>query len=635
MTKKNLIISLRRYFSRSSPWLTGAAATVLSLGMWHFGIWEPLERLGYKMLFKIREKVVLSHSQWDERIVVIGIDEKSLEKYGQFPWQRDRYIPLLKVLQKSRPAAIGFDITFVDRSPKDAEFAEAIAENGKVVLARGWDDRGNPLVPVSALSEVASNQGQISRQVDADGITRKAPIWINSPTFSIPSLGLAMIEVENLNRPKNPIALPKPIADKHIQNVWLNWPATVNLSPNQGLKNSPKIYSFVDVAEGKIPSNSFTEKFVLVGFTAVGLADPLRTPYNSEPPTSAVYFHVAVIDNVLNQRWLQTLPEAEEIYLIIVLGISTSWLLFSRDFKGRIALTFLLPLTWLVIATVAFSFYQLWIPIASPIGTIFLAAIGLQLREQYEKQQLMSLFAKHVAPETAELIWQRKAEIIEDGKLQAQELTATVLFMDIRGFTTISENLKPRELLSWLNQYLEAMTNCIMDHGGVIDKYIGDAIMAVFGVPFPRSNQEQIRQDALNAIAASLAMHKRLRDLNKRLKSQGKPIIQFGIGIHTGVLIAGSVGGSRRLNYSVVGDTVNVASRLESMNKELTADKPFKILVTDETFNYVSDLYRGEQVKTIQLRGRQQETMIYTILGKKQFRIERGKGRFLLRNAKN
>ena len=155
-----------------------------------------------------------------------------------------------------------------------------------------------------------------------------------------------------------------------------------------------------------------------------------------------------------------------------------------------------------------------------------------------------------------------------------------------------------------------------MDHGGVVDKYMGDAIMAVFGVPLASTDQKEIRQDALNAIAASITMHKRLRQLNKRLKSQGKPVIEFGIGIHTGMLIAGSVGGTRRLNYSVVGDTVNVASRLESMNKELTADKPFKILLTDETFNYVSDRYRGEQVKTIQLRGRQQETMIYTILGK-------------------
>jgi CHASE2 domain-containing sensor protein/class 3 adenylate cyclase len=618
MLSKQLICELRRYFCHSSPWITGAATTILTLGMWHLNIWQPLERVGYKLLFQIRETGVLPQQEWDRRIVVIAIDEKSLQKYGQFPWQRDRYIPLLNALQKSRPAAIGFDIKFVDRSDKDAEFAQAIEQSGNVVLARAWDDLGNPLVPVAKLSEAASNQGHISRQVDGDGITRKVPIWINSEEFSLPSLGLAMIEVSNLNQTKKPIFLPQPRTYQTFQNIWLNWPGTVVYSLNNSQQSSPMTYSFVDVAEGKIPSEKFTDKFVLIGFTAIGLTDPLRTPYNTEPPTSGVYLHAAVIDNLLNKRWLQILPDIQEFGLLIFLAFAASCLFFGSDLKTRIILIFILPIAWLAIATLVFVVYQWWIPIAAPIGTMLMAAVGLQLREQYEKQQLMNLFAKHVSPETAELIWQRKEEIIEDGKLQAQELIATVLFMDIRGFTTISENLKPRELLSWLNQYLDVMTNCIMDHGGVVDKYIGDAIMAVFGVPFPNTKPEGIRQDALNAIAASIAMHKRLRQLNKRLKSQGKPVIEFGIGIHTGMLIAGSVGGTRRLNYSVVGDTVNVASRLESMNKELTANKPFKILLTDETFSYVSDRYRGEQVKTIQLRGRQQETMIYTILGKKK-----------------
>lgn len=617
MVAKSLILRLRRYFFSRSPWLTGAAVALLSVGMLQIGIWEPLERVGYNVLFKIRGTGILPHPNWDGRIVVIAIDEKSLGKYGQFPWQRDRYVPLLKVLEKSNTAGIGFDIKFVDRSSKDALFADAIAQNGKVVLARAWDDEGKPLIPVPELSEAASNQGHISRQVDADGITRKASIWINGPKDSIAGLGMAMIEVYNLNNPKNTVSLPQSIKNQTLQNVWLNWPGKVKFSSTDLQQTSPVTYSFIDVAEGRIDSKNFAGKFVLIGFTATALADPLRTPYNIEPPTSGVYFHAAVIDNLLNERLLERFPKNAEIWLLLLLGIGTSWLLFKRDLRERIAIAIFLPVAWLVIAFLAFSLDQSWMPMASPIGTILLAAVGLQLREQYEKQQLMSLFAKHVAPETAELIWERKEEIIEDGKLQAQELTATVLFMDIRGFTTISEQLKPREILSWLNQYLDAMSDCIMDHGGVVDKYIGDAIMAVFGVPLARTEQEEIRQDALNAIAASLAMHKRLKHLNKRLKMQGKPQIQFGIGIHTGLLIAGSVGGSRRLNYSVVGDTVNVASRLESMNKELTADKPYKILLTDETFNYVSDLYIGEQVKTIQLRGRQQETMIYTILGTK------------------
>ncbi|HEY9853618.1 MAG TPA: adenylate/guanylate cyclase domain-containing protein [Leptolyngbyaceae cyanobacterium] len=617
MAAKSLIWPLKRYFWDRSPWVTGTVATLFSLGMWYLGGWEPLERVGYNALFKIREFGLLPQQDWDRRIAVIAIDEASLNKYGQFPWQRDLYIPFLEVLTKSNPAAIGFDIKFVDPSPEDAEFAKAIEENGTVVLPRAWDDKGNALVPVPQLSEVATNQGQISRQVDRDGITRKAPIWVNGPADSIGGLGLAMIEVYNLYHPNNPVNLPQPIKTEPLQNVWINWPGKVKVSSTDPQQTSPKTYSFVAVAEGKINPNDLAGKFILVGFTATALQDPLQTPYNIEPPTSGVYFHAAVIDNLLNQRLLQKLPIGGEIGIIILLGSTATWLLFKRDLQGRIAIILLLPIAWLAIAVGAFTFYQWWIPIAAPIGTIMLAGVGVQLREQYEKQQLMSLFEKHVAPETASLIWERKEEIIEDGKLQAQELIATVLFMDIRSFTTISEQLQPRHLLGWLNQYLDTMTNCIMDHGGVVDKYIGDAIMAVFGVPFPRTKPEEIQQDAMNAIAASLAMHERLKQLNQRLKAAGKPEIQFGIGIHTGLLIAGSVGGSRRLNYSVLGDTVNIAARLEAMNKELTADKPYKILLTNETFDYVSDRYHGQQVTTIQLRGRKQDTMIYTIVGKK------------------
>lgn len=402
-----------------------------------------------------------------------------------------------------------------------------------------------------------------------------------------------------------------------MQSIWLNWPGEVKNSASNRQHIFPRTYSFVDVVEGRFKSRAFANKIVLVGFTAKGLEDELRSPLNLDPPISGVYFHAAVIDNLLNNRPLQRLPDSSTMLLLLLLGAITNGILLHLDLRGRLIVTFILPLAYLVVAAIAFSFYQWWLPIAAPIGTILLTGVCVQLREQSEKQQLMRLFQKHVAPETANLIWERKEEIIQDGELEAQEMVATVLFMDIRGFTTISEKLPPRELLSWLNQYLDVMSNCIMNHGGVIDKYIGDAIMAVFGIPQARTTPEEIKQDAINAIAASIAMHGKLKELNQQLQEEGKPEIQFGIGIHTGTLVAGSIGGSRRLNYSVLGDTVNITARLEAMNKELTTDKYYKILLTSETFDYVSDRYAAEQVTTIQLRGRQQETIVYTILGER------------------
>jgi class 3 adenylate cyclase len=142
--------------------------------------------------------------------------------------------------------------------------------------------------------------------------------------------------------------------------------------------------------------------------------------------------------------------------------------------------------------------------------------------------------------------------------------------------------------------------------------------MAVFGIPFVHTDPEAIKQDAHRAIAAAIAMQKRLKRLNKQLQAEGKPTIEIGIGIHTGLVVAGSVGGKRRLNYSVLGDTVNVAARLEPMNKEVKGDNPYKLIVSGKTFAHVGDRYEAYQVGTTQLRGREQQTTIYCILGKKK-----------------
>jgi class 3 adenylate cyclase len=394
------------------------------------------------------------------------------------------------------------------------------------------------------------------------------------------------------------------------QKIWLNWPGKTENVPT---------YAFADVVDGKIPPQDLTDKLILLGLVADGW-DPVSSPLDAT--TAGVYSHLALIDNLLNDRYLRRPPNWLVLLALLAIGPTTSWLLGDRNLRSRLAIAFGLPAGWFILAALLFGFSYWWLPVAAPIGTAFLGAIALQLREQYEKQQLMSLFEKHVAPETARMIWERKGEIFRDGELEPQFVIATVLFMDIRSFTSISETMTPRELLGWLNDYLEAMTDCIMDRGGAIDKYIGDAIMACFGVPLPRSKKSDVKEDAINAVAACIDMHRRLEQLNQKLKDQGKALIRFGIGLHTGPLLAGSVGGHRRVNYSVIGDTVNTASRLESMNKQLTADRDYQILVTEETFALVSDRYLGQQVDAIQLRGQTKKTVIYNILGEKSQEIK-------------
>ncbi len=577
--------------NREYVWVSLAASSI-SVALWLAGAWEPLEQFGYRSLFTSRPPI-----RWDQRISVIAIDQTSLQKYG-FPLPRDRYAQLLQALKNSPPAAIGFDILFLAPNPKDQEFAAAIAQSGQVVLASPGDGKQ----PLEILKKAAANTGQVIHDKDSDGISREATLLVNQE----PALALSMIQTAK-------ISLPIPIANLPLhsgsstpalqrQNLWINWPGKMQSVPT---------YRFADIVAGKFPVEAFRDKLVLVGFLAPGL-DELKSPFQQ---IGGLYLHAALIDNLLNNRFLERPSSLISVLLLVAIALLTSSFHLKQGIKGRLILALLLPLGWFAIALGAFTWAGWWLPIAAPIGTMLLVGSGFLLIEQYEKQQLMRLFAKQVAPEMAELMWARKTEIFQNGELPPQELVATVLFMDIRSFTTISEGMRPRDLLIWLNEYFEEMAACIMDHGGVIDKYIGDAIMAVFGIPFPHTKPEDIKQDVANAIAACLAIHERLKPLNERLKTENKPQIRIGTGMHTGPLVAGSLGGSRRANYSVIGDTVNVAARLEPMNKQFGENNPYNLLCSGDTYEYVRDRYRGLQVGEIQLRGKQTPTLIYSILG--------------------
>ena len=602
------VYNLRNELGSNRPWLIGAIAAFVALGLGSLGMWRPLERVGHNLLLQLRPQ-----PGWDERIVVIGIDDSSLAKYGQFQsWSREKHIQLLEALETANPAVVGFDILFVDNSPQDEKLAEAIDNLGTVVLARTWDrqDLAAPLEPVEILAEVAANQGHILHQPDPDGVTRQVAIWVNGEEFSLPNLGLGVVEVYNayleiLEQPLAVEELPSPNPEQLLQKEWINWPGSTKAVPT---------YSFVDVVEGKVDPKKLEDKLILVGFTATDIDDPLRTPFNLAPPTAGVYLHGAVIDNLLNDRFLWRLPSYANILFVLVIGPLASWLLFNKRLIHRLTIVLMLIVLWFALVLTVLSLSRLWLPLVAPVGTVVLTSAGVQLREQLEKQQLMDLFATYVAPETANLIWQQKDEFFQDGKLLVQELEATVLFMDIRGFTSVSEKMSPSQLFHWLNRYLDTMTDCIMEHGGVVDKYIGDAIMAVFGIPVKRTSTTAISQDAHNAIAASFAMYQRLEELNEELIAHNFPTIQVGIGIHSGPLTAGSLGSKRRLNYSVVGDTVNVASRLESMNKQVINPSPYKILVSCKTYSYICDRYQGQPVAEIKLKGREQTTKIYNVV---------------------
>ena len=603
--------SLQRPILENNLLLPGVLSALLSIGLWQLGAWTTLELLGFNVLFSARNS--LTHPRWDARVAVIGIDDATLREYGEFPLSRDRYAQLLETLEASPPATIGFDILFVEPSIYDSTLAEAMAINGQVVLAIAPGLQKQTLRPVPVLDHVTS-KGHIVSNADLDGVTRQIFLYIDQ----VPSLSIKLLEGYNHNlqqtftKDKNNsrnslIPIPSSQLPINKQPIWINWVAPTHQIPT---------YSFADILQKKIDTAKLKDKILLVGMTATGANDPLRTPYEQTPPTSGIYVHAAVIDNLLNHRFLNRLPWQLDLLLLFSIGIIGSLILTPLKFSHRIVVLGILSFTWFSVSLLALTISNLWLPTAAPIGTIFLVGLSVQWQEQKEKQQLMSLFARHVSQETATLIWQHRDEIFQNGQLDAKEMIATVMFSDIRNFTTISEGMKPRELLHWLNSYLGAMAECVQRHHGVVDKYIGDAVMAVFGIPLPHRRAEEIQQDAINAVSAAISMQERLITLNQELERSGKPTISIGIGIHTGLVIAGSIGGSQRLNYSVLGDAVNVASRLEQLNKSTKGGNLHNILISETTFQLIKQHFSTQKIQQLQLRGRRQLTMIYAITGK-------------------
>jgi class 3 adenylate cyclase len=242
-----------------------------------------------------------------------------------------------------------------------------------------------------------------------------------------------------------------------------------------------------------------------------------------------------------------------------------------------------------------------------------------QSREKGQKAVLMQLFSKHVSPQVAESLWEQREQFLEGGRPKSQSMVVTAMFTDLQGFSTLSEKQIPEVLMGWLNTYLDMMTTTVMEHGGVVDDFFGDGMKINFGVPIPRETEDEIRQDAVNAVKCALAMEARMIDLNKKMAAEGQQPLRMRVGIYTGPVVAGSLGSAERMKYTTLGDTVNTAARLESYDKELVLPelegRPCRILIGESTFRYVEGRFVVKKVGELSLKGKAQTIGAYCVLG--------------------
>lgn len=511
-----------------------------------------------------------SRSASDGDIILVGIDEKSLEKFGPYSqWRRNIIAGVLNKLNDSddcHPAVIGVDILYTGESSAedDALLAESAAKYDNVVTAcsakygtgllKDSDgeyhlDNNSILAfetPYRALEE-STEQGHINAMLDADGILRHHMLKLRlDDGREIPSLALMTAEKYSSEKGTNPLTLP-PVNSRGF------WYLPFCCAPGDF-----ECISAADVLSGKVGADTFQNKIVLIGPYATGLQDSYFTSIDHSRPMYGIEFQANAIQTLL---WGDYKTEASEnmqlliLFLVLAAAFAGFW---KRKVGTSTALWIFLCGGYLALCRFLYSqglvLHVLWLPAC--VTVLYIACIAFNyIQAASARRKVTNTFKRYVAPEIVNELLQDDSDALNLG---GRQVRIAVLFVDVRGFTSMSEQLRPAEVVDILNQYLALISKCILDNGGTLDKFIGDAAMAFWGAPLAQDDY------VMKAARAAVDMINGSHRLSEELHRQYGHAVSFGVGIHVGDAVVGNIGSPTRMDYTAIGDTVNTASRLES-----------------------------------------------------------------------
>ena len=463
------------------------------------------------------------------------------------------------------------------------------------------------------LQRAAISAGHINPLPDLDGVSRRVPILVEHGGAYYEPLSLAMVRAVHGNPPVVPVVSDDGKSSNYSGLEWIktgpfqipvDYQAAA-LVPYRGAKGSYRYYSLVDVLNERVPVDELKGKIALVGTTAPGLLDLRATPV--DPVFPGVEIHANLIGGILDGSIKQRPPYVvgAEFVLLLLSGVALALLLpLLTPLKSMLVTAFLL-VTVVITNLVVFHTGHLVLPLASGLMLIlilftFNMAYGF-LVEARGTRLITGLFGQYVPPELVE----EMARNPEQFNMQPRAEELTVLFADVRGFTTISESLSPEDLSIYINDYLTTMSLVIREgHRGTLDKYIGDAVMAFWGAPVADPNHAQ------NAVLAALDMIKQSAPLNRKFHEKGWPPFAIGVGVNSGIMRVGDMGSQIRKAYTVMGDAVNLGSRLEGITKQYGAD----IIIGEVTKTKISGIVLRE-IDLVQVKGKDEPVTIYEPLG--------------------
>ncbi|HEY7230200.1 MAG TPA: adenylate/guanylate cyclase domain-containing protein [Pseudolabrys sp.] len=600
-------------------------------------------------------------------VVIVDIDEKSLNSLGQWPWPRTRIADLITKLTQMGALVIAFDVVFAEpdrMSPSiaadtfreldeatrtklrslpsnDAVFADAL-RHSRVVLGQsalpfavaqtggaqppiGIATMGGDARPfllnfpgllrnVPILEQAASGRGLFTIRPERDGIVRRVPVVMQAQGAIMPSLTLEMLRVVSGSSTvlirSDRAGVQSAAVPGFVIPTDRNGQLWIHFAPHDKARYVPA----VDVLEGRVPNERVAQRLVLIGTSAVGLLDSKTTPV--DPLMPGVEVHAQVLESVLTNSVLSAPNYAlgVELCAALLLGFVIIWLAPTLN-----------PLVLLVVGAiiVAISIGASWYfylqnrllfdftyPLLSSVLVYLTLVFSNYISEQAQRRRIRSAFGQYLSPALVEQLAQSPDKLVLGG----EEREMSILFSDVRGFTTISELYKddPQGLTSLMNSFLTPLTNAIIEHKGTIDKYMGDAVMAFWNAPLTDADHE------INACEAALEMLRRVETLNAQREQQAKDAgqrfipIKVGVGINTGRCVVGNMGSDLRFNYSVLGDPVNLASRLEGQSKNYG----LPIIVGSRTASAIREKFAVLELDCITVKGKTEPESVYTVLGR-------------------
>jgi len=630
-------------------------------------IWDPIPVKTLRLqVFDYFQKIQ-PRTPTGNQVMIVDLDEASLANYGQWPWPRTMMAQLITNLFRSGVKAVGFDIIFAEPDRLSPDWMLATLDglnprarehlmnlpNHDVILANvikqkpivlsqtalskaspvthdfpprtptlveiGMDPRPHLfsypglLRNIRELETAAAGHGIITLNPEPDGVVRRVPMLLRVDSHILPTLSLELLRVAtnesalSVNTDfagiQNVSVAQAQIPTDNIGRMWIHY----------AKRNPEQHISAKDILTNTIPPEKLAGKLVLIGSSAAGLGDDKVTPIEGTLP--GVEIHAQILDMLINQSFLtrSNIALAQELITILLLGL---FIIFLVPFFG--ALQTLLLGTGITAGMIAISWY--WYVAHGVLFDVSYGAIGIlglysllsyvnYVREEYYRRQIRNTFSRYISPALVEQLSRNSGQV----QLGGETKTMTVLFCDVRDFTSISEQYQtdPQGLTQFINQLLTPLTESILSHHGTIDKYLGDGIMAFWNAPLDDPDHAVHACKAALDIIHQLEIFNQTRIYESANAGNSFSPIKVGIGINTGPCVVGNVGSKQRFDYSVLGDTVNIASRLEELSKSYDLG----IVIGPHTAEFVRARLAILEIDVLTLKGKKEAARTYNVIG--------------------